>query len=181
MLDDQFTYPNGTLKNKEQITSKAELQEREYWLVNANAMEVLKHADRYPTNSIQDFQRLNRALFGQLYDWAGQIRHYDLSKSGHQFQPTNTMAMAQRWINHELSVINRQKDPSTVDYGNLLYDLNEFHPFREGNGRTTKVFLDLIAAHHRQFIVYERYQDELIRALNRGPEAVVAEMKIKKL
>ena len=84
MTDDElrqrFLYPNGTLKNKLNLQDAETLSTVEYQMVAYNAAWLLGHG--YVIKSMDDFAKLHRFLFGDLYSWAGQFRDYYLAKGG---------------------------------------------------------------------------------------------------
>lgn len=168
---DHFEYPNGTMKNRLNIVDQHVLAQVEFSMAAQVIVTLLKYADQVPTNSVADFCRLHLAIFGRLYNWAGQLRNqgplpYELTKQGHSFQPLSEMETAISWINQELSDLNQKQTLSASDYAGLFYDLNELHPFREGNGRTTKTFLQILARHHGQALSWNQDQGPMIQALN---------------
>lgn len=114
---------------------------------------------------------VHRFIFDDLYSWAGGIRqNYDLHKrtNGMDFyaQPAATIPTAWRYINTELVQPLLNRDGTTYDYMELLDNINTLHPFREGNGRATKIFLQLLAKQNGQYLHFPRYQDQLIVAMN---------------
>lgn len=169
--DDLYKFKNGTLKNKLNITDKDVLHYQEYKEADMNQATLLSHPQNVKTNSIKDLAKIHQYMFGQMYYWAGVTRdnlpgHPDLEKSGHNFLPNTAMGTATGFINGELSKTNKKKKPNSLDYATLLTDMNELHPFYEGNGRATKTFLQIFAKHHGQEINYPRHQKELITALD---------------
>lgn len=170
-LEQEFKYTNGTLRNKLGITQSDFLSSVEFNTVSQRIKAIELNPNKFKVNSISDFKLMHRFLFGRIYSWAGQDRHehrppYDLSKNGHQFQPWSSMDMAEKWINRELADTNAKVKPLATDYANLLIDINELHPFREGNGRTTKIFLQTIAGQHKQELCFPHYQGRLVEAMN---------------
>lgn len=91
---------------------------------------------------------LNKRLFGDLYDWAGELRTVDFSKKGTVFYPAKDLkklgtAKFERLIkNNEFRDLNRSEliDELTDFYN----ELNMLHAFREGNGRTQRLFFTLL-------------------------------------
>lgn len=171
LLAQEFEYANGTLRNNFGITQSDLLRSIEFKIVSQRIKVVRLSPDKFKVNSINDFKLMHKFLFGNIYSWAGQDRHehkppYDLSKKGHQFHPWSSMDMAEEWINRELTETNAKVKPLAEDYANLLIDINELHPFREGNGRTTKIFLQTIAGQHGQEISFPQYQEALVKAMD---------------
>ena len=167
----RFNYPNGTLKNKLGITDAAELARREFQIVNENAIALLQHADKFPKiREIDQLNRVHRFLFDEVYDWAGEVRAYNLTKGDHFFQDFQTFREAAGWINGLLDNANQNDRIAASAYAELLDNINEYHPFREGNGRSTKVFLQLLALQHRQYLNFPLHQDKMVAVFNQdGP------------
>lgn len=177
----RFCYPNGTFKNFLNISDQEVLSQVEFSQAAQMMVTLFKFADQVPTNSVADFCRLHQALFGRLYPWAGQLRNqgplpYELSKQGHGFLPLAEMGNAITWINRELSRLNQESRLASADYAGLFYDLNELHPFREGNGRATKTFLQIFARHHGQRLHWASDQVPMITALNHADLDAIAEL-----
>lgn len=170
-LATRFNYPNGTLKNKLGITDAAELARREFQIANENAIALLRHADKLP--QIREIDQLNRVhcfLFDEIYDWAGEVRDYNLTKGNHFFQDFQAFREAASWINSLFAHANQNERIAASAYAELLDNINEYHPFREGNGRSTKVFLQLLALQHHQYLNFPLHQDQLVAAFNQdGP------------
>ena len=124
--------------------------------------------------SFEDLQTINKFLFGWLYDWAGELRNYYISKADFDFLEYGRFDNAIKYINDEIGRLNKKKQPTIEDYAALLNDLNYIHPFREGNGRSTKLFIQLIALHHGQIIDYPADNAEMIAGLNQSDVGIIA-------
>jgi cell filamentation protein len=141
---DPYCYPNSDiLINSLNIHDEALLEEAELDISSlcANQIEFA-----LPPYDLSYFCAIHKALFGDLYPWAGELRQIDISKG-------NT-----RFCSYQRIEIETQKLLSTIDYGNALVelsredlvitvaelyaDLNLVHPFREGNGRAQRVLFE---------------------------------------
>lgn len=100
--------------------------------------------------TVEQLQRIHHFLFQDVYEWAGQIRTIDMSKGGGSvFQPLELFATGAQYAestlrsDHMLQGLDRDRfiERLAVNYDNF----NTLHPFREGNGRTQRVFWTLIA------------------------------------
>ncbi|GAA2866748.1 hypothetical protein GCM10019817_09470 [Lactobacillus intestinalis] len=160
----KFLYPNGTLKNKLNIRDKEKLQNIEYIGSAARAVVLLKNKPKIKT--IKELQFVHKAMFGWLYPWAGQIRDYNLSKDNYQFLEGDRQEFGIQNINELLKKKSKLTHLTNLDYAELLDEINYLHPFREGNGRSSKVFLQCLAANHGQVIDFPRKNDEMIAAQN---------------
>lgn len=89
--------------------------------------------------TVRGLQQIHAYLFGGLYDFAGQIRQVNIAKGGFQF------AMAQ-YLPETLATIERMKEESVEDVVDKYVEMNVAHPFREGNGRATRIWLDRMLA-----------------------------------
>lgn len=69
-------------------------------------------------------------------------------------------------LNQQIGTIKASAKPTVKQYVQLLDSLNYLHPFREGNGRTTRLFIQLLAANHQQYIDYKHQDAAVIKALN---------------
>ena len=93
--------------------------------------------DNIEVGTIKGLQQIHAYLFGGLYDFAGQIRSVNLAKGGFQF------AMVQ-YLLQTLSSIEQMPEDTFEQIVDKYVEMNIAHPFREGNGRSTRIWLDLI-------------------------------------
>ena len=127
------------LENKLGITDSAELAREEekiskkkaLWLFESGTLDSLK------AGTFAALQEIHKCLFEELYDFAGKIRTVNLAKGNFRFAPVMYLQAA---------IENIEKMPqSTFDEIVEKYvEMNIAHPFREGNGRSTRIWLDLI-------------------------------------
>lgn len=102
--------------------------------------------DSIEVGTIKGLQQIHAYLFGGLYDFAGQIRSVNIAKGGFQF------AMAQ-YLPQTLQSIERMPETTFDEIAEKYVEMNIAHPFREGNGRATRIWLDLILKKHLQMCV----------------------------
>jgi cell filamentation protein len=93
--------------------------------------------DNIAVGTTNGLQQIHAYLFGGLYDFAGQIRRNNISKGGFQF------ALA-RFLDTTLKEIDNMPETSFDEIVNKYVEMNIAHPFMEGNGRSTRIWLDLI-------------------------------------
>jgi cell filamentation protein len=93
--------------------------------------------DEIEVGTVRGLQQIHGYLFGGLYDFAGQIRTLNIAKGGFQF------AMAQYLI-ESLRTAERMPENSFEEIIDKYVEMNVCHPFMEGNGRSTRIWLDLI-------------------------------------
>lgn len=104
--------------------------------------------------SFDDYKAIHRFLFEDLYDWAGNVRTIDISKKGTVFTSADNIENQGKRIFERLQAENYFLNLDFENFISNIVDLycitNMLHPFREGNGRTQRVFL-------RQLIRYNGY------------------------
>ncbi|MDK6268453.1 Fic family protein [Lactobacillus mulieris] len=155
-------YSNGTLKNKLHITDAKELQNLE---MNITAQKSYIFLDQQPKiERLYDLSIIHKFLFSDLYDWAGKYRKGNMYKGNTEFMEHERFDFATINIDKQLNRVKQIAKPTSKDYAELLDSINYMHPFREGNGRSTRLFLQALAANHGQFLDYSRHDKELIEA-----------------
>ena len=87
--------------------------------------------------TVQCLQQIHAYLFGGLYDFAGQIRNVNISKGNFTFAPA-------MFLVNSLAQIEKMPQRSFDEIVSKYVEMNVAHPFREGNGRSTRIWLDLI-------------------------------------
>lgn len=93
--------------------------------------------DSIEIGTVNGLQQIHAYLFGGLYDFAGQIRTVNIAKAGFQF------AMV-KYLGQTLENVERMPEDSFDNIIDKYVEMNIAHPFREGNGRSTRIWLDLI-------------------------------------
>lgn len=93
--------------------------------------------DNIEIGTVKGLQQIHAYLFGGLYDFAGQIRTVNIAKAGFQF------AMVQ-YLGQALENVERMPEDSFDNIIDKYVEMNVAHPFSEGNGRATRIWLDLI-------------------------------------
>lgn len=96
--------------------------------------------------TVKGLQQIHAYLFGGLYDFAGQIRTVNIAKSGFQF------AMAQ-YLSQTLTDVESMPENSFDNIIDKYVEMNVAHPFREGNGRATRIWLDLMLKKNLQLCI----------------------------
>ena len=104
--------------------------------------------ERDPIKGSFDFEHykaIHKYLFDDIYEWAGEIRSVDISKKGTNFAKTNEIEQLATACFERLKSANYFKGQSFDEYINSIVDFycvtNMIHPFREGNGRTQRIFI----------------------------------------
>ncbi len=138
-------YPNTTvLINKFDIRDGEKLNEVESVLTSARYAEWL-NAPKAATFDFKHYKAIHHFLFSDLYGWAGQIRTVNISKKGTMFTLAENIERQAESIFKRLKEHNYFKGLSHDAFVEEIVDFycttNALHPFREGNGRTQRVFL----------------------------------------
>lgn len=147
-LDYTYTDPKtGTLRNIADLTDPADLLFFESVVVAKRIQELYDK----PIKIIgaDSLLSIHRQLFQDIYTWAGKKRKVEISKAGKQFFPTTHFDNAFRFIDTLISdykkISERDKLQIAEKLAEILDNINYLHPFREGNGRTQREFLRLLA------------------------------------
>ncbi|PIQ78772.1 cell filamentation protein Fic [Candidatus Peregrinibacteria bacterium CG11_big_fil_rev_8_21_14_0_20_41_10] len=118
-----FTYSDETIDGKSKTKA--------YALFESSLIHSIE------IGTTKSLQQIHAYLFGGLYDFAGQIRQKNISKSGFQF------ALAQ-YLDNTLKKIEQMPENTFAQIADKYIEMNVAHPFMEGNGRSTRIWLDLI-------------------------------------
>ena len=99
--------------------------------------------DSIPEGTVKGLQQIHSYLFGGLYDFAGQIRTKNISNGGFTF------CLAQ-YLHEQLKIIENMPESSIDEVFDKYVEMNVAHPFMEGNGRSTRIWLDMmLKANHK--------------------------------
>ena len=141
-------YENTTvLKNKFDIRDENQLDALER---SVTSMLIAKAAIEIPFENVdfEFYKNLHKYIFSDIYEWAGNVRKIDISKKGTNFCPADKIMERSNAIFNRLKGSNFLKqysnDEFIIEFTDLYCDLNYLHPFREGNGRTQRLFLSML-------------------------------------
>lgn len=154
------------LKNKLGITDSAELARQEEKISKQKAIQIFENGllDKFTAGSLQSLKEIHRLLFSDIYDFAGEIRTVNLAKGNFRFAPVMYL---------ETALQNVEKMPqSTFDEIIEKYvEMNIAHPFREGNGRSTRIWLDDILKKELGLVVdwSKVDKEDYLLAMERSP------------
>lgn len=150
-VDPYLDSDTGILRNLIGATSYDELRNAEGELVALRTNEFLESLPLRPKGSMEDFLFIHRFLFQDIYDWAGAPRTVEIRKSregSEYFLPSPNIAMGFGWAQDELRKDNMLKGLSKDEFAQRFAyhfdNYNFIHPFREGNGRTQRLFWTLL-------------------------------------
>lgn len=151
-MTDPYAYPGTTvLRNKLDIHDAEALEQAERLLTLQQHREGIPRVELSPAG----YQAIHRHLFQDLYDWAGEFRTVNIAKGGHMFclAPHIETQLAHRFeaLHREGDLRGLPAEQFATRAAEHLSELNAIHPFREGNGRTQRAFLEIFAdqAGHR--------------------------------
>jgi cell filamentation protein len=155
--DSKYCYPDSqVLKNKLNIRDAELLQNIERDITSIAVQELME----YPIQGNFDLDHLkaiNRALFQDIYSWAGELRTVNISKGSSfcnwPYIESNARALFSELKQEEyLQDTDESELPQRLAY--YFSEINAIHPFREGNGRTQRLFIEYLAnalGYHLQF------------------------------
>jgi cell filamentation protein len=156
-MSDPYCYP-GTdiLRNIRNIQDAEELEAFERSL-SANRLETLP--DDFPITP-EGYRAIDRYIFLDLYDWAGEYRVVDIARVDNLFclAPYIAQELAKRFkaIQSENNLHGLDAEDFAARAAEHVIELNAIHPFREGNGRTLRAFLFVLARQAGHDIKMER-------------------------
>ena len=163
------------LENKLGITNSAELAREEERISKKKAVELFERGalDKLEHGKFTSLQAIHKALFEDIYDFAGKLRTVNLAKGNFRFVPLMYL---------EAALANIDKMPQST-YDEIIekyVEMNIAHPFREGNGRSTRLWLDqMLKAGIGQVVDWSRVdKEDYLLAMERSP---IKDVEIKVL
>lgn len=128
-----------TLENKLNITNSAELAREEERLSKKKALELFNKniLDTFEVGTFKGLSGIHKYLFEEIYDFAGKIRDVNIAKGSFRFAPV-------MYLKVSLEHIDLMPQSNFDEIIDKYVEMNVAHPFREGNGRSTRIWLDLI-------------------------------------
>ncbi|MET3126956.1 cell filamentation protein [Arcicella rosea] len=170
-IDPDYTYTNpksGLLRNLQDISDSDILLFVESAAVTKRLQELYENPIK--VKGVGSLFAIHKLLFQDIYAWAGKKRKVEISKDGKQFFPTTHFDNAFRYIDSLIAdykaIPKNSKKHLAQKLAEILDNVNYLHPFREGNGRTQREFLRLLALEKGLTLnlnppdnksVYERY------------------------
>jgi len=112
-------------------TTDGKSKSKAYTLFDSSLLDTIE------VGTVKGLQQIHAYLFGGLYDFAGQIRTLNIAKGGFQFA-------AVRFLPETLKKIEKMPESSFDEIADKYVEMNVAHPFMEGNGRSTRIWLDLM-------------------------------------
>ena len=163
------------LENKLNITDQAELAREEERISKTRAKEMFEtgYLNTLEPGTFEALKKIHKYLFEEIYQFAGEIRKVNIAKGNFRFTPIAYL---------EEAIKNIEKMPQST-YEEIIekyVEMNIAHPFREGNGRSTRIWLDLILKKELNLVVDWSKVDktDYLLAMERSP---IKDIEIKEL
>lgn len=154
------------LENKLGITDSAELAREEERLSKKKALELYDTGllDRLEAGTFSALAAIHKFLFGEIYEFAGKLRTVNLAKGNFRFAPVMYLEAA-------LKNIEAMPQGTFDEIVEKYVEMNVAHPFREGNGRSTRIWLDLLLKKELgQVVDWSRVdKEDYLLAMERSP------------
>ena len=127
------------LENKLGITSSADLARKEELISKKKAAELFENRvlDSFPGGKFSTLQAIHKYLFEDVYDFAGKLRTVNVAKGNFRFAPL-------MYLHAALENIDKMPQSNFDEIIEKYVEMNIAHPFREGNGRSARIWLDHI-------------------------------------
>ena len=163
------------LENKLGLTSSADLAREEERISKKKAVELFEKGilDDLPAGKFSTLQIIHKYLFEDIYDFAGKIRTVNIAKGNFRFAPL-------MYIEAALENIDKMPQLNFDEIVEKYVEMNIAHPFREGNGRSTRIWLDHILKNEIGKVVdwSKVDKEDYILAMERSP---IKDIEIKHL
>lgn len=163
------------LPNKLNISSQIELNKAEEKISKGKAKQLFESGDinHIEIGTFKGLAQIHSYLFGDIYDFAGKLRDVNIAKGNFRFAPL-------MYLPQSLQHIDNLPQQSFEKIIEKYVEMNIAHPFREGNGRATRIWLDLMLKKELKQVINwnEVDKDEYLSAMERS---VIKDVEIKQL
>ena len=163
------------LENKLGLTSSADLAREEERISKKKAVELFESGslDKLAPGRFASLQAIHKALFKDIYEFAGELRMVNLAKGNFRFAPLMYLEAA-------LGNIDKMPQSTFDEIIEKYVEMNIAHPFREGNGRSTRLWLDqMLKAGIGQVVDWSKVdKEDYLLAMERSP---IKDVEIKVL
>jgi len=161
------------LENKLGITNPAELAREEERISKKNAIRLFEsgYLDTFKAGTFKTLSEIHRVMFEDIYDFAGKIRNVNIAKSNFRFAPVMYLEVA-------LDHIDKMPQSTFDEIVEKYVEMNVAHPFREGNGRSGRIWLDHLLRSELHMVIDWSCVDkeDYLLAMERSP---VRDIEIK--
>lgn len=163
------------LENRLGITDSAELARMEEKISKTKAVQLFESGmlDALDAGTFRALSAIHRVLFEDIYSFAGQVRNVNLAKGNFRFAPV-------MYLHAALEHIEKMPQSTFDEIVEKYVEMNVAHPFREGNGRATRIWLDLMLKKELgQVVDWSKVdKDDYLLAMERSP---IKDIEIKYL
>lgn len=163
------------LENKLGITDSAQLANEEERISKKKAAQMFEtgYLDKLKAGSVESLVMIHKYLFEEIYEFAGEIREVNIAKGSFRFAPV-------MYLEEALKKIEKMPQSTYDEIIEKYVEMNVAHPFREGNGRSTRIWLDLILKNELGKVVDWSLvdKDDYLLAMERSP---IKDIEIKYL
>lgn len=154
------------LENKLGLTSSADLAREEERISKKKAVELFEKGilDNLPAGKFSTLQTIHKYLFKDIYNFAGELRTVNIAKGNFRFAPLMYLQAA-------LENIDKMPQSNFDEIVEKYVEMNIAHPFREGNGRSTRIWLDHILKNEISKVVdwSKVDKEDYLLAMERSP------------
>ena len=154
------------LENKLGITDSAELFREEERISKKKAIELYDKGlmDRLEVGKFSALVFIHKYLFDEIYEFAGDVRDVNIAKGGFRFAPV-------MYLDSALEHVSNMPQSTFEEIIEKYVEMNIAHPFREGNGRSTRIWLDLILKKELGMVIDWRKvsKEDYLLAMERSP------------
>ena len=152
--------------NKLRLTNPADLSREEERISKKKAIELFENGtlDTLEAGKFSALKAIHKYLFDEIYDFAGEVRTVNLAKGNFRFAPLMYLEAA-------LDNIDKMPQSTFDEIVEKYVEMNIAHPFREGNGRSTRIWLDLILKKELHKVIdWSRVdKEDYLLAMERSP------------
>lgn len=163
------------LENKLGLTNPADLAREEERISKKKALELFESGilDTLPAGKFSTLQKIHEYLFSDIYDFAGKVRSVNIAKGNFRFAPL-------MYLEASLSSIDNMPQSTFDEIIEKYVEMNVAHPFREGNGRSARIWLDhILKTEINQVVDWSKVdKEDYLLAMERSP---IKDVEIKVL
>lgn len=163
------------LENKLGLTNSTDLAREEERISKKKALELFESGilDTLPAGKFSTLQKIHEYLFSDIYDFAGKVRSVNIAKGNFRFAPL-------MYLETSLSNIDNMPQSTFDEIIEKYVEMNVAHPFREGNGRSARIWLDhILKTEINQVVDWSKVdKEDYLLAMERSP---IKDVEIKVL
>lgn len=163
------------LENKLGLTNSTDLAREEERISKKKALELFESGilDTLPAGKFSTLQKIHEYLFSDIYDFAGKVRSVNIAKGNFRFAPL-------MYLEASLSNIDNMPQSTFDEIIEKYVEMNVVHPFREGNGRSARIWFDhILKTEINQVVDWSKVdKEDYLLAMERSP---IKDVEIKVL